>query len=71
MILPDRDATILGMANRKRAASLLQKPARSVRKTAKKGVHDAPHPPELVIITGMSGSGKASVLKAFEAWLGN
>ncbi len=26
----------------------------------------APHPPELVIITGMSGSGKASVLKAFE-----
>ena len=24
------------------------------------------HPPELVIITGMSGSGKASVLKAFE-----
>src|SRR5579872_1865374 len=27
---------------------------------------DAPHAPELVIITGMSGSGKASVLKAFE-----
>ena len=26
----------------------------------------APHAPELVIITGMSGSGKASVLKAFE-----
>jgi len=26
----------------------------------------APPPPELVIITGMSGSGKASVLKAFE-----
>jgi UPF0042 nucleotide-binding protein len=26
----------------------------------------APHSPELVIITGMSGSGKASVLKAFE-----
>ena len=30
------------------------------------GAHDAPHAPELVIITGMSGSGKASVLKAFE-----
>ncbi len=27
---------------------------------------DSPHAPELVIITGMSGSGKASVLKAFE-----
>jgi UPF0042 nucleotide-binding protein len=27
---------------------------------------DGQHPPELVIITGMSGSGKASVLKAFE-----
>src|SRR5258708_6281799 len=26
----------------------------------------SPHAPELVIITGMSGSGKASVLKAFE-----
>ncbi len=28
--------------------------------------HDGRHSPELVIITGMSGSGKASVLKAFE-----
>jgi UPF0042 nucleotide-binding protein len=28
--------------------------------------HDNPHATELVIITGMSGSGKASVLKAFE-----
>src|SRR5271165_5033045 len=28
--------------------------------------HDARPPGELVIITGMSGSGKASVLKAFE-----
>jgi UPF0042 nucleotide-binding protein len=27
---------------------------------------ETPHSPELVIITGMSGSGKASVLKAFE-----
>jgi UPF0042 nucleotide-binding protein len=28
--------------------------------------HESQHPAELVIITGMSGSGKASVLKAFE-----
>jgi len=34
---------------------------------AKKSSHAAGlHPPELVIVTGMSGSGKASVLKAFE-----
>src|SRR6202030_1316910 len=33
---------------------------------AKKRVRAAPPSPELVIITGMSGSGKASVLKAFE-----
>ena len=32
----------------------------------KKKPPSATHPPELVIITGMSGSGKASVLKAFE-----
>jgi UPF0042 nucleotide-binding protein len=32
-----------------------------------RGRKDAPHAPaELVIITGMSGSGKASALKAFE-----
>ena len=36
------------------------------KKTKKSIVHDAAHSPELVIITGMSGSGKASVLKAFE-----
>jgi UPF0042 nucleotide-binding protein len=30
------------------------------------GAHEVRHAPELVIITGMSGSGKASVLKAFE-----
>ncbi len=34
--------------------------------TAKKLSHGAQPSPELVIITGMSGSGKASVLKAFE-----
>lgn len=32
----------------------------------KKASRDGRHSPELVIITGMSGSGKASVLKAFE-----
>ena len=42
------------------------KPLRTGKKTRKAVAHDAPHAPELVIITGMSGSGKASVLKAFE-----
>jgi RNase adapter protein RapZ len=32
----------------------------------KKAAGDGQHSPELVLITGMSGSGKASVLKAFE-----
>jgi UPF0042 nucleotide-binding protein len=32
----------------------------------KKAAHLTTHAPELVIVTGMSGSGKASVLKAFE-----
>ncbi|MGB8834247.1 MAG: RNase adapter RapZ, partial [Candidatus Sulfotelmatobacter sp.] len=46
-------------------------PAKSKRSTrkakpAKTAETDAPHSPELVIITGMSGSGKASVLKVFE-----
>src|SRR5271156_2629981 len=36
------------------------------RKAARKPAHKSSHAPELVIITGMSGSGKASVLKAFE-----
>jgi RNase adapter protein RapZ len=35
-------------------------------KRAEKKSRDKQHSPELVIITGMSGSGKASVLKAFE-----
>jgi RNase adapter protein RapZ len=38
---------------------------RSTRRAAKKS-REGKHSPELVIITGMSGSGKASVLKAFE-----
>jgi UPF0042 nucleotide-binding protein len=43
-----------------------EKPPRRGKKTQQASAHDAPHAPELVIITGMSGSGKASVLKAFE-----
>jgi UPF0042 nucleotide-binding protein len=48
-----------------------ESPARSTAKRkGKKGsrssAHDSQHSAELVIITGMSGSGKASVLKAFE-----
>ncbi len=39
-------------------------PAR--KKSSKTVSREATHAPELVIITGMSGSGKASVLKAFE-----
>src|ERR1700689_2696225 len=48
-------------ATRKRA-----KPPRRGKTKAQAIAHEAPHAPELVIITGMSGSGKASVLKAFE-----
>jgi len=48
------------MAPRKASARTARAPARG-----RKG-HDALPAPELVIITGMSGSGKASVLKAFE-----
>jgi UPF0042 nucleotide-binding protein len=53
------------MASRNRARA---KPAAKYRgeKTSRKTAHDSQHTPELVIITGMSGSGKASVLKAFE-----
>jgi RNase adapter protein RapZ len=39
---------------------------KSLRKTAKRSPRAGQPSPELVIITGMSGSGKASVLKAFE-----
>jgi UPF0042 nucleotide-binding protein len=44
--------------------NLTRKPKRKV--TRKGTAHDSRSPGELVIITGMSGSGKASVLKAFE-----
>jgi RNase adapter protein RapZ len=50
------------MAPRKSSAHI-----RSAAKHAgKKSPRDGQHSPELVLITGMSGSGKASVLKAFE-----
>jgi RNase adapter protein RapZ len=61
------DATILCMPPRKSSmAPKREKPLGTRKKTPKVVAHDAPHSPELVIITGMSGSGKASVLKAFE-----
>jgi RNase adapter protein RapZ len=41
-------------------------PPRSVKKKARKHAPPKAQPAELVIITGLSGSGKASVLKAFE-----
>ena len=48
-------------------SNLTRKIKRNVRKvTRKTSAHEAHSPAELVIITGMSGSGKASVLKAFE-----
>ena len=48
-----------------RKASASRKPGKG-KKASKTPVRRAAHAPELVIITGMSGSGKASVLKAFE-----
>jgi RNase adapter protein RapZ len=55
------------MAPRKSSAPAKRKTSPRVGKqTPKPSTKDAPHAPELVIITGMSGSGKASVLKAFE-----
>jgi RNase adapter protein RapZ len=45
----------------------MARPESTVKKTAQPALPHAPHGPgEVVIITGMSGSGKASVLKAFE-----
>jgi UPF0042 nucleotide-binding protein len=57
------------MAPRKspaRKKSLRKSSARKSSKRAGKKLRDASRSPELVIVTGMSGSGKASVLKAFE-----
>ena len=60
---PDRgfDATIHLMTSRKTSHRIQKDSA-----PRKKPSRDGKHSPELVIITGMSGSGKASVLKAFE-----
>jgi UPF0042 nucleotide-binding protein len=61
------DATIQCMTPRKSSTSAKRKsPVHTGKKSGKAIGRDAPHAPELVIITGMSGSGKASVLKAFE-----
>ncbi|MGA9391274.1 MAG: RNase adapter RapZ [Candidatus Sulfotelmatobacter sp.] len=60
------DATIQCMTPRKTHASAERGHRHHGKKTKKSVVHDTAHTPELVIITGMSGSGKASVLKAFE-----
>ncbi|MFZ0201587.1 MAG: RNase adapter RapZ [Candidatus Sulfotelmatobacter sp.] len=61
------DATIQCMTPRKSSTSAKGKrPLHTGKKLAKASGRDVPHAPELVIITGMSGSGKASVLKAFE-----
>ena len=51
------------MTPRKSSASPKRRP---LPRSKKKTTHAVAHSPELVIITGMSGSGKASVLKAFE-----
>jgi len=45
---------------------MASKPARKKRASKGKPIHDLRPGPELVLITGMSGSGKASALKAFE-----
>jgi UPF0042 nucleotide-binding protein len=54
------------MTPRKLPTSAKPERARRKKKGAHPIAHDPAHSAELVIITGMSGSGKASVLKAFE-----
>jgi RNase adapter protein RapZ len=58
------NATIHFMTARKSAGRSKRSAARPMGKKTRR--RDSQHSPELVIITGMSGSGKASVLKAFE-----
>ena len=60
------DATIHFMAPRKLPARPKLAATSRKGKKARSSARDPQHAPELVIITGMSGSGKASVLKAFE-----
>src|SRR5580693_1067799 len=50
------------MASRKSSGQL----KRTGKRGGKTAAREKAHSPELVLITGMSGSGKASVLKAFE-----
>src|ERR1700726_1650178 len=52
--------------HRKLPPRKLKRPAPAVGKVARAGKGDKRTAAELVIITGMSGSGKASALKAFE-----
>jgi RNase adapter protein RapZ len=59
---PRPDATIQFMKSRRRSGQTPKKSKHAGQKIALASQHS----PELVIITGMSGSGKASVLKAFE-----
>jgi UPF0042 nucleotide-binding protein len=62
-----RGATIHFMKPRKSSGSRKRKVSRrNGKKPLRPVAHKASLPPELVIVTGMSGSGKASVLKAFE-----
>jgi UPF0042 nucleotide-binding protein len=56
------DATIQFMKSRQPSG----RKRKNSKGAGKNPARAAPHSPELVIITGMSGSGKASVLKAFE-----
>jgi RNase adapter protein RapZ len=52
--------------NTKRGKTTRGKAPRGAKKITRASAHDVQPAGELVIITGMSGSGKASVLKAFE-----
>src|SRR5208282_3037175 len=54
------------MTLRKSSAPRKREAVTRTGKKLSKAAHQSQHAPELVIITGMSGSGKASVLKAFE-----
>jgi UPF0042 nucleotide-binding protein len=61
------DATIQFMTPRRSSAPPKREKLPSKGKKTQSAIaHDGKHAAELVIITGMSGSGKASVLKAFE-----
>jgi UPF0042 nucleotide-binding protein len=63
---PAFGASIQFMTPRKSSASAKPGAPHRKKKIAHAAAHEPAHSAELVIITGMSGSGKASVLKAFE-----